>query len=327
MVSRTTTRTTTRTTNTTCERWSRFGAITLLLLFLLGGHSWVQGFSTQPTTIRTTTTTTSTPLRSFQPLLDDTRRLRRPTTCTSTTTTLFAAARRRETLAWLRHALLGGLAIVGGGTSARAQAEELPPPESAGRSVTFTVDNLQGEPGRTGTFTVRLQPSWAPRGVERFEELTSIGFWNNCRVFRVLPGFVVQFGINGDPAIQSEWRSRNIRDDPPVAAARNKRGTVVFATAGPNTRTTQIFINTRDNDFLDRQGFTPIGYVTEGMEDVVDQMYAGYGEGAPSGQGPNQGRIQLQGNSYLSTQFPKLSFIRQAVFGSNMKEDTATPSQ
>ena len=146
------------------------------------------------------------------------------------------------------------------------------------------------------------------------QELTSIGFWKDCRVFRVLPGFVVQFGIQGDPSIQATWRSKNLKDDLPVAAASNRRGTLVFATAGPNTRTTQIFVNTRDNAFLDRQGFTPIGVVVDGMEEVVDQMYAGYGEGAPSGQGPNQGRIQLQGNAYLQSQFPKLSFIQQAQF-------------
>ena len=159
------------------------------------------------------------------------------------------------------------------------------------------------------------------------QELTSIGFWNDCRVFRVLPGFVVQFGINGDASIQANWRSQNIRDDPPNSLIGNVRGTLVFATAGPNTRTTQIFINTSDNTFLDRQGFTPIGRVVgssssttttagSGMQ-VVDRMYAGYGEGAPSGQGPNQGRIQLQGNSYLKNQFPKLSYITKAEFASS----------
>jgi peptidyl-prolyl cis-trans isomerase A (cyclophilin A) len=127
----------------------------------------------------------------------------------------------------------------------------------------------------------------------------------------VLPGFVAQFGINGNPDVQAQWRSSNIPDDP--VKQTNSRGTVVFATAGPNTRTTQIFINTRQqgNTFLDQQGFSPIGQVIEGM-DVVDRFYAGYGEGAPSGGGPNQGLTQMKGNAYLGTSFPKLSYISKA---------------
>lgn len=111
----------------------------------------------------------------------------------------------------------------------------------------------------------------------------------------------------------SRWRSSSIPDDPVKVS--NTRGTVVFATAGPNTRTTQIFINTRDqgNGFLDRQGFSPFGEVVEGM-DIVDRLYAGYGEGAPSGKGPNQGLIQAKGNVYLESQYPKLSFISKATF-------------
>jgi len=129
----------------------------------------------------------------------------------------------------------------------------------------------------------------------------------------VLPGFVSQFGINGDPNVQSKWRSNSIPDDPVKVS--NSRGTVVFATAGPNTRTSQIFFNTRDqgNGFLDKQGFSPFGQVIEGM-DVVDKFYAGYGEGAPSGKGPNQGLIQAKGNSYLASSFPKLSYIKSAKF-------------
>jgi peptidyl-prolyl cis-trans isomerase A (cyclophilin A) len=121
----------------------------------------------------------------------------------------------------------------------------------------------------------------------------------------------VQFGINGDPVVQSRWRSANLQDDP--VRASNDRGTVVFATAGPNSRTTQIFINTRDqgNGFLDKQGFAPIGRVIEGME-VVDRCFPGYGEGAPSGKGPNQALIQQRGNSYLKDGFPKLTYISTA---------------
>ena len=145
------------------------------------------------------------------------------------------------------------------------------------------------------------------------QELTGQGFFDGCRIFRVLPGFIAQFGINGDPSIQSKWRSNSIPDDPIKVS--NARGTVVFATAGPNTRTSQIFINTREqgNAFLDRQGFSPFGEVIDGME-IVDRLYAGYGEGAPSGSGPNQGLIQARGNDYLISNYPKLSYISKANF-------------
>lgn len=129
----------------------------------------------------------------------------------------------------------------------------------------------------------------------------------------MLPGFVAQFGINGSPDVQSKWRSKSIPDDPVKVS--NSRGTVVFATAGPNTRTTQIFVNTRNdgNTFLDKQGFSPFGQVIEGM-DVIDQLYAGYGEGQPAGKGPNQGLIQAKGNAYLKDSYPKLSYIQKARF-------------
>lgn len=125
------------------------------------------------------------------------------------------------------------------------------------------------------------------------QELVANGFYDDCRFFRVLPGFIAQFGINGDPIVMSKWRSSSIPDDPVKVS--NTRGTVVFATAGPNTRTTQIFVNTREqgNGFLDRQGFAPFGEVVSGME-IIDSLYAGYGEGAPNGNGPNQGLIQAK---------------------------------
>lgn len=161
-----------------------------------------------------------------------------------------------------------------------------------------------------GSFVVEVQRDWAPNGADRFYNLVKNGFYDNTRFFRVIPGFMVQFGINGDPAVAAAWRDANIKDDPVKQS--NARGTVSFATAGPNTRTTQVFVNFGNNDFLDNQGFSPFGKVVSGM-DVVDSLYGGYGEGAPGGKGPNQGLIQQQGNAYLEQGFPKLDYVKKAT--------------
>mmetsp|Transcript_21761 Transcript_21761/g.32245 ORF Transcript_21761/g.32245 Transcript_21761/m.32245 type:complete len:260 (-) Transcript_21761:29-808(-) len=190
--------------------------------------------------------------------------------------------------------------------SQEASAEE----GADGRLIEFTVENVGGEEGQTGKVVMKLRKDWAPIGAERFEKLTEVGFWDEARAFRVLPGFIVQFGINADPAKQALWR-KSIADD--AVKVSNKRGTVTFATAGPGTRTTQIFFNTGNNVFLDKQGFSPIGEIVEGL-DVVDKFYAGYGEGAPSGKGPNQGLVQAKGNEYLTKSFPKLSYFSSAKF-------------
>ncbi|KAL3765679.1 hypothetical protein ACHAW5_006359 [Stephanodiscus triporus] len=201
---------------------------------------------------------------------------------------------------------------VAGSLSSPSKANADSEGEGGGRTIEFTVNNLDGVEGATGSFVVRTRPDWAPIGAERFEALVANSFFEDCRVFRVLPGFVAQFGINGDPEVQGRWRSRNLRDDPVSVA--NKRGTIVFATAGPNTRTTQIFVNLSDrNSFLDKQGFSPLGEVVSGM-DVVERFYSGYGEGAPSGKGPNQGLIQAKGNSYLESSYPKLSYFSKVSF-------------
>lgn len=161
-----------------------------------------------------------------------------------------------------------------------------------------------------GPFTVEVVREWAPKGADRFYNLIRLGYYDDVAFFRVLDGFVAQFGIHGDPKVSAVWRSSNFEDDP-VGKQSNARGTLTFATAGPNTRTTQLFINFRDNSQLDSMGFTPFGRVVKGME-VVDSLYKGYGEGAPRGAGPDQGMIQTRGNAYLKESFPKLDFIKSA---------------
>jgi peptidyl-prolyl cis-trans isomerase A (cyclophilin A) len=161
-----------------------------------------------------------------------------------------------------------------------------------------------------GPFVIEVNRAWAPNGADRFYNLVKNGFYDDVRFFRVLNGFMAQFGINGDPKISARWREARIQDDPVQQS--NKRGYVTYAMAGPNTRTSQIFINFGDNAALDRQGFSPFGRVTSGMN-VVDALNAEYGEGAPRGRGPDQGRVQMEGNAYLTKDFPKLDFVRKAT--------------
>jgi peptidyl-prolyl cis-trans isomerase A (cyclophilin A) len=162
-----------------------------------------------------------------------------------------------------------------------------------------------------GDFVVQVNREWAPEGADRFYNLVKNGFYDDCRFFRVIEGFMVQFGINGEPAIQSGWVGASIPDDPVQQS--NRRGYVTYAMSGaPNSRTTQIFINFADNSGLDASGFAPFGQIVEGMS-AVDSIYSGYGEGAPRGRGPEQGRIQTQGNAYLESDFPELDYVIRAT--------------
>ena len=161
-----------------------------------------------------------------------------------------------------------------------------------------------------GKITIEVTRSLAPNGADRFYNLVKSGYFTDIAFFRVIPGFMCQFGIHGDPAVSAKWREANISDDPVKGS--NTRGTITFATAGPNTRTTQLFINFGNNVMLDGQGFSPFGKVSDGM-DVVDKINGEYGEGAPGGNGPNQGRVQMEGNAYLKKDFPNLDYIKSAT--------------
>ena len=160
-----------------------------------------------------------------------------------------------------------------------------------------------------GDFTLEVTRDWAPLGADRFYNLVKAGFFTDVAFFRVIEGFMVQFGIHGTPEIAGAWRGARIKDDPVKQS--NAKGYISYAMAGPNTRTTQFFINYGNNRNLDGMGFSPFGKVTEGMG-VVESIYNGYGEGAPSGMGPDQGLVQLQGNKYLKAEFPKMDYIKSA---------------
>ncbi|HWP27697.1 MAG TPA: peptidylprolyl isomerase [Xanthobacteraceae bacterium] len=161
-----------------------------------------------------------------------------------------------------------------------------------------------------GVFVIEVRRDAAPNGADRFYNLVKHGYYDDARFFRVVSGFVVQFGINGDPAVNAKWITATIKDDPVKTS--NQRGFLTFATAGPDSRTTQVFINLGDNGRLDRLGFSPFGRVISGMG-VVDKFYAEYGDGPPRGNGPDQSRIQREGNAYLKKDFPRLDYIRKAT--------------
>lgn len=215
------------------------------------------------------------------------------------------------------------------------QAQNAKPVESKGKSSSaapayadpskLTVKAPEGFEAQfnttKGKFTVEVTRSLAPHGADRFYNLVRSGYFTDVAFFRVIPGFMCQFGISGDPKISAKWREATIPDDPVKGS--NTRGTITFATAGPNTRTTQLFINFANNTSLDHQGFAPFGKVIKGM-DVVDKINGEYGDGAPYGRGPSQGKIQMEGNAYLKKDFPDLDYIKSAtiVSSNNKKEET-----
>jgi len=158
-----------------------------------------------------------------------------------------------------------------------------------------------------GPFVIEVHREWAPLGADRFYNLVKNGFYDDIRFFRVLDGFMAQFGMSGDPKIQAAWGRSNFMDDPVKQS--NKRGYVTFAkSSAPNSRSTQVFINFVDNTSLDGQGFAPFGQVVSGME-TVDKLYSGYGRQNV----PDQGRITAEGNAYLTKEYPKLDYIKKAT--------------
>ncbi|MCC7002298.1 MAG: peptidylprolyl isomerase [Gemmatimonadaceae bacterium] len=217
-------------------------------------------------------------------------------------------------------AILFMCALVSSGCAARSGATSdltlqpppptvmTPPPDAA---LLATADSFLVRFATTkGDFDVMLRKSWAPRGAERVGELVLANYYDGARFFRALPGFVVQWGIAADTAMTRAWSGRRIADD--SVRESNRRGTVTFGAGGQaNTRTVHLFVNLRDNARLDATRFAPVGEVVRGM-DVVDQLYTGYGEGAPAGKGPSQQAMSQEGEALLARDFPLLDQIKTA---------------
>jgi len=198
------------------------------------------------------------------------------------------------------------VAAVAGSAVAQVNMEKLLNPaslnEQAPDKYKVKFDTSKGE------FIVEVTRDWAPIGADRFYNLVKNGFYDNCKFYRNIEGFMVQFGINGNPKVMAAWRPAQIKDDPPKHS--NTRGFITFAMGGPNTRTTQVFINFGDNSRLDKDGFAPFGKVTKGMN-IVESLYNKYG--AKPGEPQSQTQAQMQGNVYLEKEFPNLDFIKTAT--------------
>ena len=208
----------------------------------------------------------------------------------------------------------------GGGDNADAEATEEQSSDSGINTILYYPDRLVETAPESfqvrfettkGDFIVDVTRAWAPRGADRFYNLVKNGYYDGVYFYRVMSGFMAQFGMHGEPQVQVRWSQAPIEDDSVVAS--NTRGTVTYAKGGPNSRTTQLFINFGDNSGLDAQGFVPIGRVSEGM-DVVDQIHSGYGNIEElGGTGPRAYNISAQGNAYLEENFPELDHIISAT--------------
>jgi peptidyl-prolyl cis-trans isomerase A (cyclophilin A) len=185
--------------------------------------------------------------------------------------------------------------------------EEAPAPAKNDQAPDVFQVNLDTS---KGPVAIEVRRAWAPAGADHFYSLVKTGFYDGNRFFRVVRNFVVQFGISGDPKLNRLWANANLPDDP--VRQSNVKGTLTYAHLGPNSRSTQVFINLKDNKTLDKQGFAPIGKVISGM-DVVERFYSSYGEMAPRGQGPDPSQIEVQGNGYLESRFPRLDYITRAT--------------
>jgi peptidyl-prolyl cis-trans isomerase A (cyclophilin A) len=208
--------------------------------------------------------------------------------------------------------LLASTSLTGCGLALRSSGPPPPPLlDPTGPRVTMTAPDTFKVLLETtkGDVVIRVDRSLAPIGADRFYNLVRNGFYDGTHFFRNIAGFVAQFGINPDPRLTEAWKTARIDDD--SVRASNVRGSITFATAGPNTRTVQLFINHVDNSRLDPMGFAPFGQVIGGM-DTVDRLYTGYGEGAPRGRGPTQERIEAEGGAYLDEEFPLLDKIVRA---------------
>jgi peptidyl-prolyl cis-trans isomerase A (cyclophilin A) len=230
------------------------------------------------------------------------------------TATSTAGPARTTAIAHCRAALLGALfaAACAGADDAHVVPGDSPlldPQAEAFMASAPDTFNVRFTTSK-GDFVIEVVSEWAPNGADRFYNLVRNGFYDGTRFFRAVDGFMIQFGLHGDPAVTEAWQNERIMDD--QVRQTNTRGNVSFAMAGPDTRTTQIFINLVDNTQLDEMGFSPFGRVIEGM-DVVGQLYTGYGEGAPRGQGPDQVRVRAEGNAYLTRDFPELDHVERAT--------------
>ncbi|MGA1416810.1 MAG: peptidylprolyl isomerase [Gemmatimonadaceae bacterium] len=205
-------------------------------------------------------------------------------------------------------ALIAAVVLLGatGCATLRGPVVPPPPPPITPPMLAASDSFLVRMETSKGAMDLMVRTAWAPRGAAQLGELVLNAYYDGGRFFRVLPGFVVQWGLAADPATTATWLPRRIPDDP--LRETNRRGTVTYAMGGRDTRTTQLFINLRDNARLDGMGFAPVGEIVAGLA-VVDSLYAGYGEGAPMGKGPAQDRITTEGESYLAAQFPLLDRV------------------